>query len=77
MRDCGACSHRGSRRGPSGPPLGVPRPRAASAPPPPRSPEAGMEDVDRVLDKILADGLDSLTEAERDIMRRYSDRMKH
>ena len=36
-----------------------------------------MEDVDRVLDKILADGLDSLTEAERDIMRRYSDRMKH
>ncbi len=62
---------------PQRPAPGVPRPRAASAPPPPRSPEAGMEDVDRVLDKILADGLDSLTEAERDIMRRYSDRMKH
>lgn len=43
------------------------------APPPP----AGMEDVDRILDKILAQGLNSLTEEEREIMRRYSDRMKH
>lgn len=62
---------------PQRPAPGVPRPRAASVPPPPRPPEAGMEDVDRVLDKILADGLGSLTEEERDIMRRYSDRMKH
>jgi len=38
---------------------------------------ASMEDVDRILDKILAKGLDSLTEAEREIMRRYSDRMRH
>ena len=38
---------------------------------------ASMEDVDRILDKILAKGLDSLTEEEREVMRRYSDRMKH
>jgi len=44
---------------------------------PPREAPASMEEVDRVLDKILAKGLDSLTEAEREIMRRYSDRMKH
>lgn len=62
---------------PQRPAPGVSRPRAASAPSPSRPPEAGMEDVDRILDKILADGLGSLTEAERDIMRRYSDRMKH
>jgi hypothetical protein len=36
-----------------------------------------MEDVDRILDKILAKGLDSLTDAEREVMRRYSDRMQH
>jgi hypothetical protein len=36
-----------------------------------------MEDVDRILDKILAKGLDSLTEDEREVMKRYSDRMKH
>ena len=35
-----------------------------------------MEDVDRILDKILASGLGSLTEEERDVMRRYSERMK-
>jgi membrane associated rhomboid family serine protease len=52
--------------------------RRRSAPPQPK-PEAvaSMEDVDRVLDKILAKGLDSLTEGEREVMRRYSDRMKH
>ncbi|MBI5630913.1 MAG: rhomboid family intramembrane serine protease [Elusimicrobia bacterium] len=38
---------------------------------------AAMEEVDRVLDKILASGLDSLTEEEREIMRRYSERQKH
>ena len=38
---------------------------------------ASMEDVDRILDKILAQGLGSLTEDEREVMRRYSDRMKH
>ena len=40
-------------------------------------PEANMENVDRILDKILSNGLDSLTEDERGVMRRYSDRMKH
>ena len=37
---------------------------------------ASMEDVDRVLDKILASGLESLTDEEREVMRIYSDRMK-
>jgi membrane associated rhomboid family serine protease len=51
------------------------RPRVAPQPKPEVS--ASMEDVDRILDKILAKGLDSLTEGEREVMRRYSDRMKH
>ena len=46
-------------------------------PAPPRTEENGMEEVDRILDKILAKGIDSLTEVEREIMRKYSDRMKH
>jgi hypothetical protein len=50
------------------------RPRSA---PPSQPTLASMEDVDRILDKILAKGLDSLTEEEREIMRRYSDRMQH
>jgi membrane associated rhomboid family serine protease len=59
------------------------RPRAAQPEPRPEAPEAepapetGMEDVDRILDKILANGLGSLTQEEREVMRRYSDRMKH
>ena len=36
--------------------------------------EALMAEVDRILDKILASGLDSLTEQERAIMRKYSDK---
>ena len=51
------------------------RPRGASQPKPEAA--ASMEDVDRILDKILAKGLDSLTDAERAVMRRYSDRMQH
>ncbi|MDD5629275.1 MAG: rhomboid family intramembrane serine protease [Elusimicrobia bacterium] len=51
------------------------RPSRAAQPEPERP--ASMEDVDRILDKILAKGLDSLTPAEREVMRRYSDRMKH
>lgn len=39
--------------------------------------EAAMAEVDRVLDKILVSGLESLTEEERELMRRYSDRLKH
>ncbi len=38
---------------------------------------ASMEDVDRILDKILASGLESLTDAERAVMKIYSDRMQH
>ncbi|MDE1975713.1 MAG: rhomboid family intramembrane serine protease [Elusimicrobia bacterium] len=43
-----------------------------------RPPEAAsMDDVDRILDKILTNGLESLTEDEREIMRRYSDKTNH
>ncbi len=46
-------------------------------PAPPRPPaEPEMEDIDRILDKILASGLDSLTDKERDLMERYSKRAK-
>jgi membrane associated rhomboid family serine protease len=38
--------------------------------------DSGMYEVDRILDKILASGLDSLTEDERELMRRYSQRNK-
>jgi membrane associated rhomboid family serine protease len=51
--------------------------RPRRVPPGPPEPSAGMEDVDRILDKILASGMGSLTEEERAIMRRYSDRMQH
>ncbi len=54
------------------------RPRRRRAPRP--SPEAGgrredpMAEVDRILDKILESGLESLTEDERELMKRYSRR---
>ncbi len=35
-----------------------------------------MAEVDRILDKILVSGLDSLSDTERAIMRRYSDKTK-
>lgn len=35
-----------------------------------------MAEVDRILDKILSDGLESLTEDEKGIMHRYSERNK-
>jgi membrane associated rhomboid family serine protease len=35
-----------------------------------------MTEVDRILDKILVSGLDSLTDDERGVMRRYSERNK-
>ncbi|MEK7858977.1 MAG: rhomboid family intramembrane serine protease [Elusimicrobiota bacterium] len=38
---------------------------------------SAMDEVDRILDKILVSGLDSLTQEERDVMRRYSDRKLH
>lgn len=55
------------------------RPDAAAPPEP--SPEereqAQMAEVDRILDKILVSGLESLTEEERAVMRKYSDKMQH
>lgn len=36
--------------------------------------EETMEEIDRILDKILVSGLESLTEEERALMRRYSGR---
>ena len=45
------------------------KPKAASA-------GADMAEVDRILDKILSDGLESLTDEERGIMHRYSERNK-
>lgn len=44
--------------------------RPASGPPA----DGGMAEVDRILDKILASGLDSLTDDERAVMKRYSDK---
>ncbi len=58
-------------------PAAKPRRQARPKAPPAQPAAASMEDVDRILDKILAKGLDSLTDEEREIMRRYSDRMKH
>lgn len=58
----------------------APRPSRRAAAPrraEPAEPEASMAEIDRILDKILVSGLDSLTEEERAIMRKYSDRMKH
>ncbi|MHB2025469.1 MAG: rhomboid family intramembrane serine protease [Elusimicrobiota bacterium] len=51
--------------------------RKKAASPPPRDSQASMDDVDRILDKILTSGLESLTEDEREIMRRYSDKTNH
>ncbi|MFA6002631.1 MAG: rhomboid family intramembrane serine protease [Elusimicrobiota bacterium] len=60
--------------------VSLPRPRRSARPRPAAPPPDGaasMEDVDRILDKILAQGLESLTETERAVMKRYSDRMRH
>ena len=40
------------------------------------APDTDMVQVDRILDKILSDGLESLTDDERGIMHRYSERNK-
>ena len=53
------------------------RPSRRAAQLPAADQSAGMDEVDRVLDKILVSGLESLTPEEREIMRRYSERMKH
>ncbi|UPT73387.1 MAG: rhomboid family intramembrane serine protease [Elusimicrobiota bacterium] len=40
------------------------------------APDAEMAEVDRILDKILSQGLESLTDEERGIMHRYSEKNK-
>ncbi len=54
----------------------APRPVPRRAAKPPVAPDADMAEVDRILDKILSDGLESLTDDERGIMHRYSERNK-
>ncbi|MBI4676811.1 MAG: rhomboid family intramembrane serine protease [Elusimicrobia bacterium] len=61
-----AAARRGARASGAGPGRGPSEPPAAS-----------MDDVDRVLDKILACGIDSLSDEEKAVMRRYSERNKH
>jgi hypothetical protein len=56
------------------------RPQARRAARPAQEQESRREDpmaeVDRILDKILASGLESLTDDERDLMKKYSQRDK-
>lgn len=53
-----------------------PRPTRRRAPAAPPVEEDHMAEIDRILDKILESGLESLTENERTLMRRYSERQK-
>ncbi|MCR4295156.1 MAG: rhomboid family intramembrane serine protease [Elusimicrobia bacterium] len=53
-----------------------PIPRRAAKPKAAPAPSNDMAEVDRILDKILSDGLESLTDEERGIMHRYSERNK-
>lgn len=50
--------------------------RPASLPGSPLDFDGSMEEIDRILDKILATGMDSLTDDERAIMKRYSEKKK-
>lgn len=50
--------------------------RASRATPEPERREDPMAEVDRILDKILASGLESLTDDERELMKKYSQRNK-
>ncbi|MBI5246464.1 MAG: rhomboid family intramembrane serine protease [Elusimicrobia bacterium] len=54
-----------------------PRPVARRpAKPKASAPDAEMAEVDRILDKILSDGLGSLTDEEKNVMHKYSERNK-
>ncbi|MDO8756610.1 MAG: rhomboid family intramembrane serine protease, partial [Elusimicrobiota bacterium] len=67
------------RRASSAEPDDEPSPRPVprrAAKPKAASPQNDMAEVDRILDKILSDGMESLTDEERKIMTRYSDRNK-
>ncbi|MDX6770230.1 MAG: rhomboid family intramembrane serine protease [Elusimicrobiota bacterium] len=48
--------------------------RAPARPAAAATADDGMAEVDRILDKILASGLESLTDDERAVMKRYSDK---
>lgn len=64
---------RATSAAPEDEPAPRPVPRRAAKPKAPR-PDSDMAEVDRILDKILSDGLESLTDDERGIMHRYSER---
>ncbi|MDE2040034.1 MAG: rhomboid family intramembrane serine protease [Elusimicrobia bacterium] len=64
----------GARRSPSFPSPSRWRRPARSRPKPEEGEQPQMAEIDRILDKILANGLDSLTEEEKEIMRKYSDK---
>lgn len=66
---------RASRAEPEDEPAPRPIPRRA-AKPKVAAPADDMAEVDRILDKILSDGLESLTDEERGIMHKYSERNK-
>jgi membrane associated rhomboid family serine protease len=66
---------RASSAEPDDEPAPRPVPRRAAKPKAP-APGADMAEVDRILDKILSDGLGSLTDEEKGIMHRYSERNK-
>jgi hypothetical protein len=51
--------------------------RSASASRPPRVISTGGDEVDRVLDKISAEGIESLTELERRILQDRASRLKN
>lgn len=53
-----------------------PRPTRRRVPIAPPAEEDHMAEIDRILDKILESGLESLTDSERTLMRRYSERNK-
>lgn len=61
---------------PDGEPAPRPVPRRAAKPKAAPAPADDMAEVDRILDKILSDGLESLTDEERGIMHKYSERNK-
>ena len=69
----GALAPRVERRAEDEP---APGPSPAGGEAEPAAASADMDEVDRILDKILSDGLESLTDDERGIVHRYSERNK-
>lgn len=54
----------------------TPEPRRRLTRRPAAEPQDEMAQIDRILDKILVSGMDSLTPEEREIMKRYSDKQQ-